>query len=101
MAEMEVGEGSTSRLEIWTDRYRIMGNTHLPTWGSYTKRASDLLNDEGRPFLALTDVTLSSLDGVEGGGGASKRGKTQNLLWRGDFLLVNKASIVLVKVIEG
>jgi len=88
MAEIEVNEGSTSRLEIWTDRYRIIGNAHLPTWGGYTKRASDFLNDEGKPFLSLTDVTLSSLDG-------------QDPLWRGDFLLVNRASIVLVKVIGG
>jgi len=101
MAEMEVSEGSTSRLEIWTDRYHIVGNAHLPTWGGYTKRASDFLNEEGKPFLSLTDVTLSSLDGVEGRGGASKRGKAQDLLWRGDFLLVNRASIVLVKVIGG
>jgi hypothetical protein len=49
-------------------------------------RLSDLLNQPGKSFLALTDVTLSSL---------SKR-----RLWRGDFLVVNKSSIVLVKILK-
>ena len=49
-------------------------------------RLSDLLNHPEKSFLALTNVTLSSL---------SKR-----RLWRGDFLVVNKSSIVLVKILK-
>jgi len=49
-------------------------------------RLSDLLNQPGKPFLSLTDVTISSL---------SKR-----RLWRGDFLVVNKASIALVNILK-
>lgn len=76
----------TARVEIWTERYRLLGNVHIPMGGGYKGRLSDILNEERKPFLALTDVTLSSLDG-------------QELLWKGEFLAVNKTSVILVKVI--
>lgn len=85
MADLPV-KSRTARVEIWTGRYRLLGYVHIPMGGGYKGRLSDVLNEEGKPFLALTDVTLSSLDG-------------QEFLWKGDFLAVNKASIVHVKII--
>ncbi len=85
MTEIQV-RGRTARVEIWTERYRLVGNVHIPMGGGYKGRLSDMLNEERRPFLAVTDVTLSSLNG-------------QEVLWKGGFLAVNKASIVLIKVI--
>lgn len=74
-----------ARVEIWTDRYRLVGNIHIPVTG-YKARLSDVLNEEKRPFLALTDVSLYTLNGGEP-------------LWRGGFLALNKASVILVKAI--
>ena len=88
MTELEDVElGERTKIEVWTDRVLLVGDAHIPhTIRGVKDRLSDLLNQPGKPFLSLTDVTISSL---------SKR-----RLWRGDFLVVNKASIALVKILK-
>jgi hypothetical protein len=88
VAEFEDVElGEKTKVEVWTDRVLIVGDVHIPhSIRGVKDRLSDLLNQPGKSFLALTSVTLSSL---------SKR-----RLWRGDFLAVNKPSIVLVKILK-
>ena len=88
MTELEDVElGEKTKIEVWTDRVLLIGDAHIPHSIRRVKdRLSDLLNQPGKSFLALTDVTLSSL---------SKR-----RLWRGDVLVVNKSSITLVKILK-
>jgi hypothetical protein len=88
MTEFEDVElGEKTKIEVWTDRVLIVGDAHIPhTIRGVKDRLSDLLNHPGKSFLALTDVTLSSLN--------------KRRLWRGDFLVVNKSSIVLVKILK-
>ena len=88
MTELEDVElGEKTKIEVWTDRVLIVGDAHIPhSIRGLKDRLSDLLNRPGKSFLSLTNVTLYSL---------SKR-----RLWRGDFLLVNKPSIVLVKILK-
>jgi hypothetical protein len=49
------------RVIIETDRHRLVGSIRLPV-DSYRSRLSDFLNSAEREFIALTDVTLESLD---------------------------------------
>ena len=84
---LKVVKSRAAQVEIWTERYRILGNLHIPQRGSYKGRLSDLLNKQDTPFLALTDVTLCSL--IAG-----------DVVWQGEFLAVNKGSIVLVQAIK-
>ncbi len=78
---------SKSRVEIWTDQHRIVGDLHVPTFGEGAKwRVSDVLNQQDRAFLALSDVTLSTNKGRK--------------LWHGNFLAVNKHSVVLLKALQ-
>ena len=85
LADVELG--NKTKIEVWTDRVLIVGDAHIPhSIRGMKDRLSDLLNQQGKSFLSLTGVTLSSL---------SKR-----RLWRGDFLAVNKSSIVLVKILK-
>ena len=88
MTELEDVElGEKTKIEVWTDRVLIVGDAHIPhSIRGVKDRLSDLLNQPRKPFLALTNVTISSL---------SKR-----RLWRGDFLVVNKSSILLVKILK-
>jgi hypothetical protein len=82
-----VESGEKTQVEIWTDRFLITGDVHVPPAIRGSKsRLSDLLNQPGKPFLPLTDVTLRS------------HGKKR--LWRGEFLVLNTTSIVLVKVVK-
>ena len=46
-----------------TDRYRIVGKLTLPREG-YRSRLSDYVNQRDREFFALSDVTISELDGA-------------------------------------
>jgi hypothetical protein len=46
-----------------TDRYRIAGKLTLPREG-YRSRLSDYVNQRDREFFALSDVTISELDGA-------------------------------------
>ena len=50
------------RISIDTPRHRIVGVATLASDG-YRSRLSDLLNAPEREFIALTDATVTSLDG--------------------------------------
>jgi len=50
------------RISIDTTRHRILGTATLASDG-YRSRLSDLLNAPEREFIALTDATVTSLDG--------------------------------------
>ena len=49
---------------VETDRHRIRGKVTLAREG-YRSRISDMLNASERDFIALTDVTVETLDGGE------------------------------------
>ncbi len=53
------------RIHLETTRYRIVGEVTLSQNG-FRSRVSDLLNASERDFIALTDVTVTPLDGGEG-----------------------------------
>jgi hypothetical protein len=50
------------RIVLETDRYRIVGEVTLPAEGFHS-RLSDLLNREGVTFIAVSNATVSSLNG--------------------------------------
>ena len=81
MAEAWAGERK-SQVEIWTERYRIIGTTFIPSGAGHSWRFSDILNKPERPFLPLTDVTIFSLDGG-------------NILWQGNSMTLNKSFVIL------
>lgn len=74
--------GHKSQVEIWTERYRIIGTTIIPSGAGHSWRFSDILNKSDRPFLPLSDVTIFSLDG-------------DTILWQGNSMTVNKSFVVL------
>ncbi len=80
--------GKRTQVEIWTERYRIIGTSTIPSGAGHSWRFSDILNKPDRPFLVLTDVTIFSLD-------------RESVLWRGDSMILNKIFIVMAKDIEG
>lgn len=81
------GSSSKSRVEIWTDRHRFVGDLHVPALGEGAKlRVSDVLNQRDKAFLPLSDVVIYS-----------NRGRK---LWQGDFLALNKGSIILLKALK-
>jgi hypothetical protein len=49
------------RVILETERHRMVGSIRLPVDG-YRSRLSDFLNSAEREFIAVTDVTLESLD---------------------------------------
>ncbi|HEX8122815.1 MAG TPA: hypothetical protein VF549_16295 [Solirubrobacteraceae bacterium] len=69
------------RIELETNRHRMTGSVTLSQNG-FRSRVSDLLNASEREFIALTDVTLVSLDGGE--------------TTRRDFVAVSRHHIVFV-----
>lgn len=68
--------------EFWTERYRITGKIYAPTGAGHSWRFSDILNKGDRSFIAVCDVTVFSLN-------------TNEIVWQGDFLALNKVAIVL------
>jgi len=81
-------EGKTVEVEIWTDGHRIQGKVFVPTKDRpYQSRLSDYLNDTQRTFISVTQVRLRTLNGNE-------------ILWEGGFLIVNKSSIRMVRVLD-
>jgi hypothetical protein len=88
VSEVEAfGAVSTSRVEVWTDRHRIVGDLHVPTFGEGAKwRVSDVLNQRDKSFLSLSNVSVY----------ASNTKK----VWQGAFLAVNKNSIILLKALK-
>jgi hypothetical protein len=57
-------EQRVERIVVETDRYRITGVLSMPRDG-YRSRLTDYLNAAERSFLALTDVEIAPLGGVE------------------------------------
>jgi hypothetical protein len=74
------------RIELETSRHRMIGSVTLAQNG-FRSRVSDLLNASERDFIALTDVTLTPLDG----------GEDQTR----DFVAVSRQHIVFVAPIDG
>ena len=56
-------EQRTERIIVETDRHRIVGHLMLPADG-YRSRLTDYLNASEREFLALTDVEVTTLEGM-------------------------------------
>jgi hypothetical protein len=52
------------QIVLETDRYRIAGTLTLPREG-YRSRLSDYVNQRDREFFALSDCTVTQLDGAE------------------------------------
>jgi hypothetical protein len=52
------------RLRVQTARHNIEGFVQLPDTG-FRSRTTDFLNAHGRDFIAVTDATLTPLDGGE------------------------------------
>ncbi len=77
-------EDNIRRVEFWTERYRITGKIYTPVGAGHSWRFSDILNKADRSFIPVCDVTVFSLE-------------TKDVVWRGDFLAINKVSIVLAK----
>lgn len=69
-------------VEFWTERYRIIGQIYAPTGAGRSWRFSDILNKADRSFIPVCDVTVFSLN-------------TNEIVWQGDFLALNKVFIVL------
>lgn len=69
-------------VEFWTERYRIIGRIYTPVGAGHSWRFSDILNRADRSFIAVSDVTIFSLN-------------TSEIVWQGDFLALNKVFIVL------
>jgi hypothetical protein len=78
-------EHRRKRIQVETDRHRITGTVTLPS-DAHHGRLSDVLNSRERDFLALTDVTIESLDG---GPPESQR-----------FTAVSRQKIVLVSELD-
>jgi len=73
------------RIQLETSRHRMTGYVTLSRNG-FRSRVSDLLNASEREFIALTEVTVESLDGGE---------TTQR-----DFVAVSRQHIVFVTPVE-
>ena len=78
-------EHRVERVQIETDRHRIVGNVTLPPEG-YQSRFSDFLNRSDVAFLPLVDVEISPLQGGE--------------TMRQDFAAIGKAHIRCAFAIE-
>lgn len=81
MLEKRIGE-YIRHAEFWTARYRITGKIYTPAGAGHSWRFSDILNKADRAFIPVCDVTVFSLD-------------TNEIVWQGDFLALNKVFIVL------
>ncbi len=74
------------RIEVETVRHRMEGYVTLAQNG-FRSRVSDLLNASEREFIAMTDVTMTPLDGGE---------RTTR-----DFVAVSRQHIVFVTPLDG
>ena len=80
--------GKGQRIEIWTDKYRLVGHVYVPqVTGGGTARLSDVINDPNRHFLPLTRVAMY------------RRGDDQALVEH-EFLLVSRASIEMIRPLD-
>jgi hypothetical protein len=76
-----VGE-NIRKVEFWTERYRITGTVYTPVGAGHSWRFSDILNKADRYFIPVCDVIVFSIG-------------TEDIVWRGNFLAINKTSIVM------
>lgn len=72
------------QVEFWTERYRISGKIYTPVGAGHTWRFSDIVNKADRSFIPVCDVTIFSLD-------------TKDVVWQGDFMILNKSCVVLAR----
>ena len=80
--------GKGQRVEIWTDKYRLVGHAYVPqVIGGGTARLSDILNDPNRHFLPLTRVAMY------------RRGDDQ-VVAQEEFLLLSRASIEIIRPLD-
>jgi len=86
MAETTV-QGKKMRVEIITDRYRIVGDVFIQSANGYRSRLTDVLNQPDKTFLPLINVGMYSID-------------EDREEWKGNFLAVNKAGIMFAKEIH-
>ena len=81
------GSGRGQRVEIWTDKYRLMGYIFVPEETGRNVRLSDVINDPDRPFLPMVRVAMYQRGGDE-------------LLMEQEFLLVNLAAIEILRPLD-
>ena len=80
--------GKGQRVEVWTDKYRLVGQVYVPQLVSGgIARLSDVVNDPTRHFIPLTRVAMY------------RRGDDQ-VLAEYEFLLLNRASIELIRPLD-
>lgn len=79
--------GRGQRVEVWTDKYRLLGHMFVPEEAGRTVRLSDVINDPDRPFIPLVKVAVYG------------RGDDQ-ILMEQDFLLVNRATIEILRPLD-
>ena len=79
--------GKAQRLEIWTDKYRLVGHAYVPQGIGGPARLSDILNDPNKHFLPLTRVAMY------------RRGDDQVLVEH-EFLLVSRATIEIIRPLD-
>lgn len=82
-------KGKYAEVEILTDTYRMKGTLFLPlaAEGGYNSRLSDFLNDPGKQFLPLTNVTVEVLPDPA-------------ITWQTGFLAVNKRVVTMVRALK-
>ena len=54
--------GKDIEVEIWTETHKFTGHLFLPLAGAYNSRLSDFLNESGKTFFAITNVTVETTD---------------------------------------
>jgi len=85
METWETGRGQ--RVEVWTEKYRLIGHIVLPDGVGGSARLSDVINNPNRMFLPLLRVSMY------------RRGDDQ-IISQHDFLLVNRASIEILRPLD-
>ena len=70
------------RVMMEIERYRVEGTVTLPPPQGYRNRLSDVINNREGDFIALTEVTITQLDGSE--------------TWDLSFAMVARAHIRLI-----
>ncbi len=82
------GSGKAQRVEVWTDKYRLVGHVYVPqVIGGGMARLSDVINEVNRHFIPLTRVAMY------------RRGDDQ-VVAEEEFLLVNRASIEIIRPLD-
>jgi hypothetical protein len=85
MEARDAGKGQ--RVELWTEKYRLIGQVVLPEGVGGSARLSDVVNNPNRMFLPLLRVSMY------------RRGDDQ-MISQHDFLLVNRAGIEILRPLD-